>query len=686
MTTIRLVAATTAACVALTLGGAVTPASAQESPETAPEETAPEETGVATPPPEPAEVTASATATYSFGAQPLQDVFAAAQGYSRPTGCSLTNGGLAALMVAPTFPETGATGSGAPSPMTLSRWDRDRALYSLADPSTDPRAFWHPGIGMWQFDSAGLWGRTAYERMDASEIAPLAASEMGRRYCNASGTDESKRAAAWGPWVACRSGSCEKIFWDIYAGSSSPPDVETDSSVSRDGGVTTRPCAPPGLSARTCYHVDPDDAEGYGGWRGTPGGSDKLAPLSLPFDVTKAGGDEWRLWRSADTGYGVEIAAKKPLGTNARLEPNPDRPCELVSPITWYVDGNPVDSVDRRLCAGAVPPTNFSLDLLRISGTYETIVGDFDGDDREDIFWYAPGGAPDYLWDSPVGDSSSIEVTVNGTYEPLVGDFDDDGRDDIFWYAPGPAPDYLWTGEKSGAPFRNRGSSGFQVNGDYEPIVGDHDGDGDDDILWFSERTYSNYLWLAGPGMSFSSRSMPLALDAVDAVGDFDGDGRTDLVGHRPGSAPDSFYYATGNGYVRRDMSVNGSYSLVVGDFDDNGADDIHWYSTGPGSDYLWFHEPDRPSPGQQPVGAPADLGHGRTPIVLDTPGGAEIVWVGPGNASDQYWRFSGRSLQRSGDLEVTAPFEFLVGRWTSAREGVLFYRPGGATDVLWSR
>ena len=37
-----------------------------------------------------------------------------------------------------------------------------------------------------------------------------------------------------------------------------------------------------------------------------------------------------------------------------------------------------------------------------------------------------------------------VSVSVNGQYRPVAGDFDGDGRTEILWYAPGSTADYLW--------------------------------------------------------------------------------------------------------------------------------------------------------------------------------------------------------------------------------------------------
>ena len=70
--------------------------------------------------------------------------------------------------------------------MTLSRYDEwsgtfgennnqnaNYGLYAFRNPSTPyQRAYWHPGVGIWQYDSAGLGAPfTAIESMRVSTVA-----------------------------------------------------------------------------------------------------------------------------------------------------------------------------------------------------------------------------------------------------------------------------------------------------------------------------------------------------------------------------------------------------------------------------------------------------------------------------------------------------------------------------------
>ncbi|HUR08868.1 MAG TPA: CAP domain-containing protein, partial [Nonomuraea sp.] len=63
------------------------------------------------------------------------------------------------------------------------------------------------------------------------------------------------------------------------------------------------------------------------------------------------------------------------------------------------------------------------------AGVRTLLTGDFNGDGRDDALAYGPGADADELWFGIVGRlMHQVPVTINGQYQPIAGDFDGDGR------------------------------------------------------------------------------------------------------------------------------------------------------------------------------------------------------------------------------------------------------------------
>lgn len=628
-----------------------------------------------------------ATTRY-FSRDVYESIRGAVTATTRP--CPVSDNGLTALVLAPIFRESsGATSpSTVPSPMTLSRYDEwdgssgttsnkatNRTLYEGRDPQTPySRAYWHPGIGIWQYDSAGVGAPyTAVERMDARIIAPGITAPMITRYCNAKNSgssDAAARAAAWQPWVGCASNGCETVFQDLM--SSNFSNLVLTDSVSQLGGTQLRTCTV-GSGSFPCAYVDPDQAEGARWWvtldpdDGDP--TKTPAPLSHPFYVFEADGKEHRHWFREDTGYPVDISATRTLGKNARART--DQPG---SGLTWSRASELCDLTTFTGNCEALPPSPRKLMHTSVGGDYVPVEGDFDGNGRDDILWYGPGSASDYLWRWNGSGFSSLPVSVGGAYRPLVGDFDDDGRDDIFWYGPGSASDYLWQWNGSGFS-----STQQTVRGVYEPLVGDLDGTGGDDIFWYAAGDVADYLWRWSGG-GFDSLASPVGGHYVPVVGDIDGNGSDDVLWYGPGSASDYLWRWSGSTFASMQVSVGGSYRPVVGDYDADGRDDVLWYGPGLASDYLWRWN------GSGFSSLQVSVGGDYVPVVgsIVPGGGAEIVWYAPGPASDYLWQWNGSGFS-SGSVRLDEYYEPLVGQFDGA--GILdvfWYAPGPTSDPFW--
>ncbi|MBL8778583.1 MAG: VCBS repeat-containing protein [Acidimicrobiales bacterium] len=248
---------------------------------------------------------------------------------------------------------------------------------------------------------------------------------------------------------------------------------------------------------------------------------------------------------------------------------------------------------------------------------------------------------------------------------PLVGDFDGDGRADQLWYGPGGSPDHAWYGKA------NRGFAGraVTVGGTYVPLIGDFGGDGRDDVLWYGPGGAADYLWQGTAGRGFVGRSVSVAGVYVPLVGDFDGDRRSDVLWYSA-SGPDRLWYGTASGFTAVPVAVTRQYTPVLGDFDGNGTTDILWYGPGTAGDYLW-----RGTWTRRFVGASIKVNGTYTPVVGDFGGDGpqDVYWDGQAG-SGVLW--SGR---RSGGFEGA----------TTATVGAAVpvagdYDGDGADDLVW--
>jgi FG-GAP repeat len=180
-----------------------------------------------------------------------------------------------------------------------------------------------------------------------------------------------------------------------------------------------------------------------------------------------------------------------------------------------------------------------------VNGSYEPLLGDFNGDGRGDVLWYAPGAGGDAVWyGRSTGGFSSLRVTVTRTYQPLVADFNDgDGRRDVLWYGPGADPDVLWFGHPDGR-FRGRA---VDVAGRYQPFTGDFDADGRRDVFWYGPGGGYDVVWYGRADGSFGAAAASVPGTYRPHVGDYGGDGPNDVFWYAPGSPDDVLSFGHAN-------------------------------------------------------------------------------------------------------------------------------------------
>jgi len=181
---------------------------------------------------------------------------------------------------------------------------------------------------------------------------------------------------------------------------------------------------------------------------------------------------------------------------------------------------------------------------------------DFNGDGRSDILWRSDSGElSDWLANANGGftDNAANSFTSVSTnwHVAGTGDFNGDGRSDILWRSDsGELSD--WLANANGGFADNAANSFTSVSTNWHVVgTGDFNGDGRSDILWRSD---SGELsdWLANANGGFTDNaansftSVPTNWHVV-GTGDFNGDGRSDIL-WRSDSGELSDWLANANG------------------------------------------------------------------------------------------------------------------------------------------
>lgn len=257
-----------------------------------------------------------------------------------------------------------------------------------------------------------------------------------------------------------------------------------------------------------------------------------------------------------------------------------------------------------------------------------------------DVFERAHNTTLDRVMHS-VGDNLAVQPDaepLNGQYVPLAGDFDGNGFTDLIHYRPGSQSDQIWMFDDDGVAVKEA----FNVNGYYWPVVGDFDGDGRDDILWFDPEGETSPVWMAtgkgrfdnGSRIDNAQKGLPLGTPYRPIVGDFDGDADDDIFWYRPGTESDRLWLSeNGPAAVSSFMKVDGIYRPIVGDFDGDSVDDIFWYGQGDWSDSVWFFGSSLKT---LSVGKDGDF----APFVGDFNGDSksDILWYDPNSVQSSLW------------------------------------------------
>jgi photosystem II stability/assembly factor-like uncharacterized protein len=302
---------------------------------------------------------------------------------------------------------------------------------------------------------------------------------------------------------------------------------------------------------------------------------------------------------------------------------------------------------------------------------------DFSAHGKSDLFWRNQGiggTGQTYLWPMngttvAAGEGYSRTLADASWVAVGIGDFNGDGKADVLWRNSSTGQNYIWpmngVGILSSEGYtRTINDSQWVMSG-----LGDFDGDGNTDILWHNTATGWNYIWLmegttvVGEGFT---RTIADANWQIAAVADFDGNGRADIL-WRNASTGQNYLWSMnaltiGSEGAIRTLADSSWQIAATGDFNGDGMTDILWRNSSTGQNYVW------PMSGTTVL---ASEGFARTLQDsnwqigsigdFDGDGKADILWRNVSTGENYIWPMSGTTILAGEGFTRSIP----VGNWT---------------------
>ncbi|MGH3762669.1 DUF2961 domain-containing protein [Actinophytocola sp.] len=402
------------------------------------------------------------------------------------------------------------------------------------------------------------------------------------------------------------------------------------------------------------------------------------------------GGPQWTAARYSAVNLVAPFTDTAPPSGVGGLEVGPGRTHAI--PLTWQAATDDVGVAGYRVYASTNPSVPVTPGNLVAT---VTATGYRHGP--------LPAGATRYYRVVAVdgaGNTGPASGVVNARVQARnTSDTNDDDRDDAVLFTQGPDAD-VYTARSTGSAFGTavKGHDFFSLDGEV-PRTGDVDGDGRSDVITFTRGSLADvHVALSiedGYGASAKWHDFFAPGTEYPEVGDVNGDGRTDIITFTRGDAADVFVaLSTGSGFgpgVKwHDHFAVGTERPGVGDFDGDGRDDIVTFTGGTQADafvslsnggafvqdgWLWH---DNFAAGSELAGTGDVDGDGRDDVVTFTRGSTADVFVSLSDGS----RFVQNAWKWHDFFAVGQEAPGLADVDGDGRTDILTFTRGTAADV----
>jgi hypothetical protein len=224
-------------------------------------------------------------------------------------------------------------------------------------------------------------------------------------------------------------------------------------------------------------------------------------------------------------------------------------------------------------------------------------------------------------------------------------DFNGDGKTDVFWRNDVTNQNAVWlmngTQLQSGSFLPNvPEESGWR-----ETKLGDFNGDGKTDLFWRNAATGQNAIWLMN-GDRIASAQFITATDGnwQADIGDFNSDGKSDFFWHNKATGQTAAWMM--NSFTIQDgrflPNVPPEWESFVAEFNRDGKTDLFWRNNRTGDNAVWTMNGAQLGTGQ--FIRRQDIGWAPSLIELDGDGRSDILWTNR-DGRNAAWFWSTTSL-----------------------------------------
>jgi hypothetical protein len=259
----------------------------------------------------------------------------------------------------------------------------------------------------------------------------------------------------------------------------------------------------------------------------------------------------------------------------------------------WLIDG------------GSVLEFTSYHDVPFESGWFPIGTGDFNADNKTDVFWWNvdTGETSAWLIDGSTILAFTLYATVpleSGWFPIGFHDFNGDNKSDVFWRNGATGDNSAWLIDGGTVLEFTRypnvpSESGWLIEG-----FGDFNADGKTDVFWYNVLTGETSAWLIDGGtiLAFTLyHTVPFESGwSIQGFGDFNGDGRTDVFWYNEVTGETSAWLIDGGSVLAftlyATVPLTSGWSIEgegFGDFNADGRTDVFWYNRVTGETSAWL-------------------------------------------------------------------------------------------------